>query len=325
MKMALRNGISLGLVTLALACGGSNNKDAVSAHSSTELTADQIDADPIALLPASAIAIGNVDAKAFFASQSLGPTVADLLQQYFPIGDEAGFVPKRDVDSVVAATYSMQGLDVAAILKGRFDAAKIQAAADKHTPMKSGGALVSSTYSGHTIYTLANAGFTVLTPNTVLAGTEAGMHRVLDRIHDGKHSRDITPWMLETLSTTGAAFALAADFASQPMTSVAVGSLPLPWLKGLKAVRLVGNFKDTGTQMAGSLTYDTEDDATNGANGAKQLTTICNLASVAGIAPRLDNLDIHTDKTSVQYTLSVDDSAVKKLLQNIPSLVQGGN
>ncbi len=323
MKTALRNLISLGLVTLALACGGANNKDAVSAHSGAELTAEQIDADPIALLPASAVAIGNVDAKAFFASQSLGPTIADLLQQYFPIGDEAGFVPKRDVDSVVAATYSLQGLDVAAIIKGRFDATKIQAAADQHTPMKSGGALVSSTYSGHTIYTLANIGFTVLTPSTVLAGTEAGMHRVLDRIHDGKHSRDITPWMLDTLSTQGAAFAFAADFATQPITSVAVGSLPLPWLKGLKAVRLVGNFQDSGTQVAGSLTYDTEDDATTGAAGANQLMTIANLAALTGMMPRLNNLDIHTEKTSVQYKFSVDDSALRALLQNIPSLVKG--
>jgi hypothetical protein len=322
MKTALRHLVSLGLVTLALACGGSNNKDAVSAHSSTELTADQIDADPIALLPGSAIAISNVDAKAFFASQSLGPTIADLLQQYFPIGDEAGFVAKRDVDSVVAATYSMQGLDVASIIKGRFDVTKIQAAADKHTPMKSGGALVSSTYSGHTIYTLANAGFTVLTPSTVLAGTEAGMHRVLDRIHDGKHTRDITQWMLDTLSTQGAAFALAADFATQPITSVAIGSLPLQWLKGLKAVRLVGNFQDSGTQIAGSLTYDTEDDATAGASGAKQLTTMANLAAITGLVPRLDNLDIHTEKTSLQYKFSVDDSALRKLLQNIPSLIQ---
>ncbi|MEO7112104.1 MAG: hypothetical protein ABI183_16795 [Polyangiaceae bacterium] len=309
-------------MTLALACGGSNNKDAVSAHSSTELTADQIDADPIALLPGSAIAIANVDAKAFFGSQSLGPTVADLLQQYFPIGDEAGFVPKRDVDSVVAATYSLQGLDVAAVLKGRFDATKIQAAADKHTPMKSGGALVSSTYSGHAIYTLANIGFTVLTPSTVVAGTEAGMHRVLDRIHDGKHARDITPWMLETLSTKGAAFALAADFATQPITSVAVGNLPAQWVKGLKAVRLVGDFKDSGTEIAGSLTYDTEDNASNGASGAKQLTTMANLASLTGLVPRLDNLDIHTEKTSLQYQFSVDDTALRKLLQNIPSLVQ---
>jgi hypothetical protein len=309
-------------MTLALACGGSNNKDAVSAHSSTELTAAQIDADPLALLPGSAVAIGNVDAKAFFASQSLGPTVVSLVQQYFPIGDEAGFVASRDVDSVVAATYSLQGLDVAAVIKGRFDAQKIQDAADKHTPMKSGGALVASTYSGHPIYTLANIGFSVLTPNTVVAGTEAGMHRVLDRIHDGKTSHDITPWMLDTLATKGAAFTLAADFATQPITSVAVGAFSMPWMKGMKAVRLVGDFKDSGTEVAGSLTYDTEDDATNGASGLKQLTTIANVASLTGLVPRLDNLDIHTEKTSVQYKFSADDSAVKNLLQNIPGLLK---
>ena len=90
----------------------------------------------------------------------------------------------------------------------------------------------------------------------------------------------------------------------------------------MKAVRVVGDFKDSGTEFAGSITYDTEDNASNGVSGAKQLTTMANLASLAGIVPRLDNLDIHTEKTSLQYKFSVDDSALRNLLQNIPSLVK---
>jgi len=321
-RLVLARVLSVGGITLAVACGGSN-KDAVTAHGGSELSAAQIDADAIALLPGSAVAIASVDAKAFFASPSLGPTVAKLIEQYFPIGEEAGFKPSRDVDSIVAATYSLQGVDVAAVLKGRFDAKKIADAADKHTPMKSGGALVSSSYSGHTIYTLSNIGFTVMTEHTVIAGTEAGIHRALDRVHDGKKARDLTVWMVETIETKGAAFGLAADFATQPITSVALGNLPPQYVKGIKAIRLVGDFKDTGVQIAGSITYDTEDNANNGLSNAKQVTSLANLAAITGLVPRLENLDLHTEKTSLQYKFSVDDSAVSNLLQNLPQLIKG--
>ena len=303
---------------LLMGCGGS--KDSVTARSANGLSDADIDADPIALLPGSAIAVANVDAKAFFTSQTFGSDVASLAEKYFPIGEEAGFVPSRDVDRVVAATYSTPGLDVAAVLKGRFDAKKIADAADKHTPMKSGGALVASQYAGRTIYTLDNAGFTVMTSNTVLAGTEAGIHRALDRIKDGKKDRAIASWMIDTIETKGAAFGAAADFASQPVTSVAVGSLNIAWLKGTKAVRLVGQFKDGSTQVAGSLTYDTEDDANAGASGLKQITNLANLASITGVVPRLDNLDIHVEKTSVQYKFTVNDQGLRNLLQAVPQL-----
>ena len=304
---------------LAVGCGGS--KDSVTARSANGLTDADIDADPIALLPGSAIAVANVDTKAFFTSQTFGSDVSKLAEKYFPIGEEAGFVPSRDVDRVVAATYSTQGLDVAAVIKGRFDEKKIADAADKHTPMKSGGALVASQYAGRTIYTLNNAGFTVMTPNTVIAGTEAGIHRALDRIKDGKKDRAITSWMIDTIETKGAAFGAAGDFASQPVSSVAIGSLNIPWLKGAKAVRLVGQFKDGGTQVAGSLTYDTEDDANAGASGMKQVANLTNIASLVGIVPKLEDLDIHVEKTSVQYKFSVNDQGLRQLAQAIPSLV----
>lgn len=304
---------------VALGCGGS--KDSVTARSSNDLTPDQIDADPIALLPGSAIAVANVDAKAFYGSATFGSDLAKLSEKYFPIGEEAGFVPSRDVDRVVAATYSTQGLDVAAVLKGRFDAQKIQDAADKHTPMKNGGALVASQYAGRTIYTLNNVGFTVMTEHTVIAGTEAGIHRALDRIRDGKHDRAITSWMIDTIETKGAAFGGAADFASQPLTSAAMGSVQISWLQGTKAVRVVGQFKDGSTSVAGSITYDTEDHAKAGQAGAQQVTNMTNFASFTGLVPRLDNLDIHTDKTSLQFKFDVNDQALRNLLQAVPNLV----
>ncbi len=319
--MMKRVRLALLIVPLALGCGGAAG-NSVTARTSTELTADQIDADPIALLPGSPIALANVDAKAFFASETFGSTLGKLAEKYIPVGDQAGFVASRDVDRVVAASYSTQGVDVVAVAKGRFDSKKIADAAASQTPMKDGNLLVVSTYSGHTIYTIDNVGFTILTDHTAVVGTEAGMHRLLDRIHDGKKERAVSGWMLDTIETKDAAFGLAADFASQSITSVAAGQMPVKFLKGTKAVRVVGAFKDTTTQLAGSITYDTEDNAKAGEAGAKELTTMANVASITGIVPRLNNLDIHTEKTSLQYQFDVDDQALRKLVQRIPNLTK---
>jgi len=148
------------------------------------------------------------------------------------------------------------------------------------------------------------------------------MHRVLDRIHDGKHTRDITPWMLDTLSTKGAAFALAADFATQPITSVAVGTCRCNGQRS-EGGATRRQLQDSGTQMAGSLTYDTEDNASNGASGAKQLTTMAN-SRAHGARAAARQFDIHHEKKP-PILLFGRYSALRKLLQNIPSLIHRSN
>ncbi|HEX7667234.1 MAG TPA: hypothetical protein VF407_22035, partial [Polyangiaceae bacterium] len=306
------------IVPLVVGCGGAS-ANSVTARTSTELTTDQIDADPIALLPGSPVALANVDAKGFFASQNFGSALGKLAEQYVPVGDQAGFVASRDVDRVVAASYSTQGIDVVAVLSGRFDQKKIADAATNKTPMRDGNLLVVSTYSNRTIYTIDNVGFTILTDHTAVLGTETGMHRLLDRIHDGKKDRAVTGWMLDTIQTKDAAFAVAVDLATQSISNTVTAQLPVQFLKGVKAVRGVGAFKDSSTtELAGSITYDTDDNASAGAAGLKTLVTMANAASIFGIVPRLDNVDVHTEKTSLQYQLDVDDSALKKLLNQIP-------
>ena len=94
--------------------------------------------DALALLPGNAIAAGTVDARAFFGSQTFGADLAKLVEKYVPIGAEAGFQASRDVDRVTFASYSYQGIDVAAIVIGRFDSAKIKQVAASQTPTKGG-------------------------------------------------------------------------------------------------------------------------------------------------------------------------------------------
>jgi hypothetical protein len=304
---------------LTISCGGGNENAAVVAPSG--MTPDRIDADPLALLPSPAVAVANFDARAFFGSSSLGPQIARLTEQVVPVGEEAGFVPSRDVDRVVVGSYAVQGFDVVAVVVGRFDAAKIAHVADEKTPTKGGAVLVASDYAGRKIYTVSNVGFSVLTARTALVGTETAIHRALDRIHDGTAKNDVTPWMLDTINTPNAAAAVAADFASQPIATVAVGALPLPWLKGLKAVRVLADFKAPGMHVAGTLSYSEPAQATKGGDGIRAISRIASLAAIAGAVPKIRDLSIETKDADVQCSFALDEEGMRKVAAVLPQVV----
>ena len=301
----------LSLVTLA-GCGGGDKTDAKSP------TAEPAMDDALSLLPGSAIAVGTVDARAFFSSQTFGADLAKLVEKYVPIGAEAGFQASRDVDRVTFASYSYQGIDVAAIVIGRFDSAKIRLVAANQTPIKNGGTLVVSQYTGRDVYTVNNIGFTLLSDTRAIVGTEQGIRRVLERIKDKRVKRDIAPWMVSTVETSGAAFALAADFASTPIPQENVKQIPSPLITNLKAARLVATFKD-GVNLAGSITYSDAASAESSAAVVKQSMGYAKLLAVFGI--KLQNVDIKTDKSDVQVSLLVDDQSLRALLANVPSLM----
>src|SRR5215467_1179852 len=88
----------------SLGCGSGG---APKAKTATEAQAD-LDGDPLALLPGDALTLGTLDAHTFFTSGSFGDDVARLTDKLVPLGDEAGFVPSRDVDHLVVATYGSQ-------------------------------------------------------------------------------------------------------------------------------------------------------------------------------------------------------------------------
>ncbi len=300
------------MVALLPACGG-GEKSEVKAPS-----AEPAMDDALALLPGSAIAVGTVDARAFFSSQTFGADLAKLVEKYVPIGAEAGFQASRDVDRVTFATYSYQGLDVAAIVIGRFDSAKIKQVATNQTPTKSGGTLVVSQYTGRDVYTINNIGITLLSDTRAIVGTEQGIRRVLERIKDKRVKRDIAPWMISTVETSGAAFAVAADFASTPIPPENARQIPSPLITNLKAARLVATFKD-GVNLAGSITYADAASAESSAAVVKQSMGYAKLLAVFGI--KLQNVDVKTDKSDVQVSLLVDDQSLRALLANIPSLM----
>ncbi|MDB4940650.1 MAG: hypothetical protein JWP97_184 [Labilithrix sp.] len=308
--------LSLGLATtLALGsagCGGDKGGDAKSA--SSEASFD----DAIALLPGGPIGAGTVDARAFFGSQTFGADLAKLVETYVPIGAEAGFKASRDVDRVTFASYSYQGLDVAAIVIGRFDLAKIKQAASQQTPTKTGAPLVTSQYGGRDVYTVNNVGFTLLSDTRAVVGTEQGIRRVLDRIKDKRVKRDLPTWMITTIETSGAALAVAGDFATTPLPPEATRQIPMPFMKDLKAARLVATFKD-GVQLAGSMTYTDAAAADAASASVKQAVGYSKMLAMLGV--KVQGTDVKVDKADVQVSLSVDDQSLRQLLVMVPQLL----
>jgi hypothetical protein len=297
------------VVGLVAACGGS--KDSVNAKTAES---QAIDADPLALLPSSAMAIARIDAKQMFQSGSVGGQLAQMAERMLPVGDEAGFKASRDLETIYAAGYSTTGADVVAVLRGTFDEQKIKSVAEQHTPTKGGGMLVASSYLGRQVYTLNNVGFTVISKQTVVAGGEAMIRRVIERLKDGNVARAQVPWMTQTIETPNAAFAAAADFANQPIAAASVGMVPLSWVKGMKAVRLVGNFKDPGLNIAATLTYPDKPSAADASEQVKRTAGMASLLQFLG-APQLKNLDVKAVETDVQVSFGVDDTQLKTFLQ----------
>src|ERR1019366_9958087 len=103
--------VLLALVAL-VACGGKASATPVEAKL-------DLDSDPLALLPSWAVVVANLDAKAMFASASVGSQLAALADSLLPLGPEAGFDARRDVDRVVLGGGPSTGGDAGAIVRGR--------------------------------------------------------------------------------------------------------------------------------------------------------------------------------------------------------------
>lgn len=308
--------------SLAFACAAALSLPLVACPGETPETkvpeAEQSLDDAYALLPGSAIGVGTVDARAFFAHPHAGSDIAKMVEKLMPIGQEAGFSVARDVDRVVVGSYSYQGIDVSAIIIGRFDSAKIKQVATSQSPTKAGVPLVMSSYAGRDVYTVNNVGFTLLSDTKAIAGTENGIRRVLDRIKDKRVKRDLPGWVIGTLDTPGAAFAAAADFSAQPIPPEAVQQVPKELTTGLKAMRAVGQFKD-GVHVAGSLTYAEPTNAEHSAEYIKKTASYSRLLAFIGI--QIKNFDAKVEKNDVQVTVGLDDQSLRILLTNVPAML----
>jgi hypothetical protein len=186
--------------------------------------------------------------------------------------------------------------------------------------------LVRSRYGHYDIYTVANVGFALLTPRTILSGNETGMRRALDRLRYGKLEPSLAPWMLELLGEQDAAFVMLGDLSSQGVVS-AFGDR-MPFVKDLTLLRVLGNFQPPGMNVVGSLTYGSEESAADGAAGLAQIKDLAYLASLLatwGFGGRMPEMQVAQQGTNVAFATSFDATTVSVLLGFIAQLTTVGS
>lgn len=315
------------LVTLAsiTTLGGCRGKESiVTVGGDKKLSAEEIDKDPLALLPGGIVALGYLDAQAFFAS-SVGPSGLRLANRLVPLTPEMNFDPKRDIQTVWMGAYSMQGADFAAVVQGSFDQAAIQQAAARETLTAVGKPLTRVDYAGNTMYVSGEVGLVLLTPKTALLGNSAGIRRSLDRIRDGRVKREIPDWMIDLAKTDGAQCAVAGDFATQAAPATAIAQFP--FLTGLKTVRLLGKFEPPGVKVAGAATYP---DPASAKNAEAQIKNLGNLAALGntfsflGLGTPLQSLDTKVAESDVQILATLEGNALGRLLETVgPTVARG--
>ncbi len=305
-------------IAFCVSCGGAKQQEVVTPTAAPVVSVESMERDPLVLFPSSALAMFTLDTKTFYASPTAGPQAAQLAEKYFPVGAEVGFSASRDLDRATAAFYSTSGADALVAFAGRFDEAKIAQAAQAHTATKA-GLLVQSTYANRTLFTINNVGFTVLSPHLVLAGTETSIRRALDRLRDGKVTRDAPAWMLETLSTPAAAAAAAIDLKSFPPNTFS--GLPLKGMNGMTALRLRGNVQPPGMHVAGSVTYVDAQHAQAGAEGLQSVLQSPIVSMALGL--QLRDVKIQPAQSDAQVSFALDDASLRGLLARLPSMLGG--
>lgn len=306
-----------GLVLVASGCKHNEGDSVAVTGEGKHLSSETIDQDPLALLPANPVALAWIDARAFFDSP-LGAQMERLAGAYLPVGQEAGFVPRRDLTRIVGGIYSTAGADAVAVMTGSFQPDAIKAAADRQAMTPLGVPLVRSRYANNDVYTAANVGFTVVTTHTMLVGSEAGMRRALDRIRDNRLSREIPAWMISLLSNPQAAIAAALDLADQPQ--VAALSQKITFLQGLRTARFLGNFQPPGINVVGALSYPDATTATAAADNIRrysQMAALMSFLSAFGAAGPLQNLQVQVAQSDVQLATALDSQLLERLLSMI--------
>lgn len=309
MVVSLRMSRWMFLVVLlaANACGGKR------ANSAGETKFD-LDADPLALLPAAPAVLAKAEARAIFDSGAAGAQVAALASMLVPLGEQSGFQAIRDVDRIILAEYATGGVDFAAVFSGRFDPARI--ALDKTA--SNGAAIVEGVYAGHTTYTVAAIQYSVLSSRTLVTGNGDGLRRLLDRLSALPVDRAMARWMIDTVETKGAEVALAADFEAQPIASEALGALKLPWLNGMHVARVIGNFEPSGMNVAATLTYADPQQTMTAAEGVRSVDGLLRMLGPLLGGVRLRQLEVVTEEKDLRCKFAVDDETLRTILALAP-------
>ncbi len=302
------------LAGTALAGEGCSGADQAVLIGGKKVDPTEIDRDPVALLPGGIVVFGTLDGPSIFQS-SYGGDLSGLIATVLPLGAESGFVASRDVQRVLGGAYAMQGADFCVVVQGNFDVDAIQRAAASRAVTIAGAPMVRSRYAESDLYTVGNLGFTVLTGHTVLSGNETGIRRALDRLRFGKLERSVPAWMVDLGKSPGAAFTVAGDLGTQAVADATARQVP--FLVGLKLVRVIGNFQPPGMNVAGTLSYADADAAGRAAPVMRDLQRMTQMLSLFtswgwGAVP---TPQIQPQGADVAFTMPVEDAFVHTLLR----------
>jgi hypothetical protein len=310
----------LGASVLCLTCACSSENIVIKTADGIELSAADVDKDPLRLLPAGALAIVQADAEPVLRS-AVGARLLALAERVLPLPASANFHPAKDVSRVVVGLYSFAGVDFAGVATGSFDLEAIEKAADgiQLTPL--GSPLVKMQYSKWKFYVSANVGFALLTPHTAVFGNEAGIRRVLDRLERGNLERALGKELQTLLEKPGAPVAFGVDAATDPQ--VAALAERAAFLHGMSLLRGVANFEAPGFNLAATLTYPAAAAAADAKGSIEMLAGVIQglgaVSSLFGGSQPLQRFEATTVKSSLQVLAATDTKMLEQLLDLVPA------
>jgi hypothetical protein len=277
-----------------------------------KVTARELDASPLQLLPPSSIAWLFLDVRVA-AQSEIGQALVKNAKARFMLPEAAGFSFDRDVSSMSVALYSLQGADFVGVASGHFDVSRISAAALEYRGGPLAPGLVRSEYAGRTLFTAQNVGFSILTPQTALFGNEVGMRRCLDRIASGRVQNDLPAWVRDLLAAPQATFSSGIDLASSAVSAGLPERLAL--LEGASRARVVGTFEPPGINLAGSIHYADPLNAGRSATALLRVGSSLNVyAQLLGFGQPIRKLETRAVGTDTQLAASVDGAAAQLLM-----------
>jgi hypothetical protein len=309
------------VLVLAMVFGCSKAPDVVAYTPAEKEAEPAVDADPLALLPSGMIGLVALDMKPLLGA-SFGGEIATLSERFAPLPKSAEFDPKRDVDRVIIASYSLQGVDYIGVARGRFKPAAIENAAKSGESSPLGAPITLSTYAGRSLITVQDAAFTVLSERTVLFGNPTALQRALDRIQEGRVERKLPNWLDKLLATPNAPIVAGLDLAGQPAPDAL--RRQLSFLEGLETARVVGNYEPPGVNLAGTLTYG---EAAAAERGALSLNRMQDLMAryewvfkALGVGQPLERLQAEPRDKEATFVVAINGDFLKQLLVRLPTL-----
>lgn len=287
-------------------------------------TIQSIDEDPWQLLPPGAVMWLRLDMKPAFQAE-FGPQMEKIMLDLLPFANGSGIQPRRDIDVVVGALYATVGSDVVAIGQGRFDPQAIERAVTQKPESTAGLPIQVVTFAGTKMYIAGQTAMAVLTESTLVFGTQLGVRRVLERVEEGRLRRILPAWYEALLTQEAADFQWGIDLDSQPVP--AAFRTQLEFLNQLRAARLLGNFRDPGLNLAGTLTYETPHSAESAtlelAGLEKNLGKYEIILAALRVPQPIRSLRAQAIDKDTQVAIEVNGRAIAAFLDNAAQFMDG--